>query len=404
MTVSLPRTRRGRVLIATSVMALTLSGCSVGLQDMPVGGVGNTFDVRADLSTADGVVAGADVRNGQQVVGRVTDIALADGVAQLTIALDNGTELPANVKAAVEIPSALGTPFIRLEAPENPTGKLTAGAVIEKDDTTIGPQVEGTLAALGEVVNGSGLGQLQSVMQSLNTAFASRPEKVGELIDTLNNLLNHSSEYTADFNRAIAVSADVSEAFANQQDQIAKFLEETPKAVTVLAQQRDRIASLMQQTTGLAQNLAQITDGRQQLLNDLVPDAQKLVNSLAVFNDDVGETLTNMTEFMKNFSSAVKGDYLVFDGALDIPGGIDKILTGGMLLAGEPLPSPKDLLDVLSGGLTENEPKDKKKKSTKTTTKKPAASSTAEKSAAEKPAAEKNDDEKNDDEKKQGGQ
>ncbi len=65
----------------------------------------------------------------------------------------------------------------------------------------------------------------------------------------------------------------------------------------------------------------------------------------------MGQTLTHMNQFMANFTRSIRGDYLVFDGALDIPGGIDKILTGGMLLSGQPLPTPGDLTDALTGGL-----------------------------------------------------
>ncbi|QKT05764.1 MCE family protein [Gordonia sp. X0973] len=311
----------------------------------------NTFDVTADMVTADGVVNGADVVNGQQVVGSVTDVSLVNGQARVTMSLKKAVDLPENVTAAVEVPTALGTPFVRLQAPSSPHGRLVAGSRVPADHTSVGPQVEGTLAAMGNVLTGSGMRQLQSVMASLNTAFATRSDRVGELIDTLNRLLTRSSRYTSDFNRAMRVAADATDLMVARQRQIEAFLDETPRAVTVLAAQRDRIAALMGQTTSLAVNLDAVTKGRQQRLDELVPDAAALVDSLAAFNSGVGQTLANMNSFMRNFSRAIRGDYLVFDGALDIPGGIDKIITGGILGSGQPLPTPGELGDVLSGGL-----------------------------------------------------
>ncbi|UQE75931.1 MCE family protein [Gordonia sp. PP30] len=343
--------RRGGRLLALCLAVCTLSGCGVGLQDLPIAGFRDTFGVTADLVTADGVVDGADVRSGQQVIGRVTGIALDGHTARLTMALDAGTDLPANVTAAVEIPSALGTPFIRLSAPEHPEGRLAAGAHIGVGSTSVGPQIESMLAALGNVVSGSGVGQLQSVMQSLNEAFASRSDKVGDLIDTLNRLLAKSSSFTGDFDAAMTAAAQVSELLAAQEDKITQFLEQTPRAVDVLAQQRDQIAGLLKQTGDLAANLDGVVDGTTTDLNRLVPDAAKLVDALAGFNSRVGQTLTSMNGFMANMSRAIRGDYLVFDGALDIPGGIDKILTGGLLLSGQPLPTPGELGDLLTGGL-----------------------------------------------------
>ncbi|MEZ5210780.1 MCE family protein [Gordonia sp. (in: high G+C Gram-positive bacteria)] len=343
--------RRGGRLLALCLAVCVLSGCGVGLQDLPVAGLRETFPVTADLETADGVVHGADVRSGQQVVGRVTGISLDGHTARLTLALDSGTDLPANVTATVEIPSALGTPFIRLTVPDHPAGRLAAGAHIDVGSTSVGPQIESMLAALGNLISGSGVGQLQSVMHSLNEAFATRSDKVGDLLDTLNRLLAESSSYTADFDAAMEAAAQVSGLLATQEGAISEFLEQTPRAVSVLAQQRDQIAGLMKQTGDLAVHLDGIVAGSDVDLDRLVPDAAALVDALAAFNGRVGQTLTSMNGFMANMSRAIRGDYLVFDGALDIPGGIDKILTGGLLLSGRPLPTPGELRDLLTGGL-----------------------------------------------------
>ncbi|GAA3969580.1 MCE family protein [Gordonia caeni] len=345
------RRMRWERALAVALAAVTVSGCAIGLQDLPTAGFEETFPVTAQLVSADGMVDGADVRSGQEVIGRVTGISLSDGHAELTLSLRATTDLPANVTAAVELPSALGTPFVRLAQPEDPAGRLTAGSVIEVADTSLGPQVESTLATLGNIVTGSGMGQLQSVMHSLNEAFANRSDKVGDLIDTLNRLLSKSSRYTTDFTAAMEAAAEVSALLAAQDQTVAEFLDQTPKAVNVLAQQRERIAGLMKQTSGLAKNLDAITSGTDADLNQLVPDAKTLVDALAGFNGDVGETLANMNSFMANMTRAIRGDYLVFDGALDIPGGIDKVLTGGLLLSGQPLPTPGELGDLLSGGL-----------------------------------------------------
>ncbi|MCR8896880.1 MCE family protein [Gordonia sp. GONU] len=360
------RAKKIRVTTAAIAVTVGLSGCSVGLQDLPLGAGGrNSFDVTAELITADGLVSGADVRHGQQIVGRFTDMRLEERHAVITMTISDSTDLPANTALEVELPSALGTPFVRLSEPADPQGRLTEGSHLSLSDTGVGPQIESTLAALGNILGGSGVSQLQSVMSSLNTAFENRSDKVGDLIDTLNRLLARSSRYTDDFNAAMAAAADVSELLVAQQQTVDDFLGQVPQAVTVLAAQRDQIAKLMSQTTRLATNVAAITRGRQETLDHLVGDAEQMVKSLSAFNTEVGSTLDNVNAFMTNFDRAIRGDYLVFDGSLDIPGGIDKILTGGVLLAGQPLPTPDDLRNVLSGGLA-SKPEKKAAPATKT--------------------------------------
>lgn len=87
------------------------------------------FDVTAELITADGLVSGADVRHGQQIVGRVTDMRLEERHAEITMTIADGTDLPANTTLNVELPSALGTPFVRLSEPADPQGRLTEGRI-----------------------------------------------------------------------------------------------------------------------------------------------------------------------------------------------------------------------------------------------------------------------------------
>ncbi len=281
--------RTARVAALALTAGVSLSACATGLQDLPMHGVGSdTFTITADVDTADGIVAGADVRQGQQVIGRVTDIALVDNKARLTLTLDDAVNVPENSTLRVELPSALGNPFIRLNKPENPQGALHQGSHISSRDTSLGPQVESTLAALGNLMSGSGIGQLQSVMTSLNTAFANRSDKVGDLIDTLNRLLARSSQHTEDFNAAMSAAADVSDLFVARQQLVENFLDQTPAAVKVLAGQRERIGALMQQTTTLAANMNQIVSGRRSELNSLVGDARVVLESLGTFNDNVG--------------------------------------------------------------------------------------------------------------------
>ena len=344
--------RTVRVAALALTAGVSLSACATGLQDLPMHGVGNnTFTITADLDTADGIVSGADVRQGQQVIGRVTGIALVDQRARLTLTLDDTVRAPGNSTLRVELPSALGNPFLRLNSPDSPQGTLHQGSHISARDTSLGPQVESTLAALGNLMSGSGIGQLKTVITSLNTAFADRSDKVGDLIDTLNRMLTRSSEYTDDFNAAMAAAADVSDLFVARRQMVADFLDQVPAAVDVLAGQRRQIGALMAQTTTLAANMNQIVSGRRSELNNLVGDARTVLDALGSFNDDVGQTMRHMNSFLVNFASAIRGDYLVFDGALDIPGGIDKIITGGLLGSGQPLPTPGEIGDILSGGL-----------------------------------------------------
>ncbi len=184
--------RRAAVVVGGALVgAVLVAGCGAGIQDLPLGRSvpGDTYTVHVQLADADGLLTGADVRNGQRVVGRVSDLSTDTVGAIVDLNLSSSVALPENVEVAVELPSALGSPFIRLRAPEQPSTEMLAdGDVIAESRTEVGPQIESALAALGTILTGSGFDQLQTVLDELNVAFAGRPRQVRDLLGTVTTL------------------------------------------------------------------------------------------------------------------------------------------------------------------------------------------------------------------------
>ncbi|BAH31614.1 MCE family protein [Rhodococcus erythropolis] len=343
----------GIVIIGVgSVAVFAFGGCSAGIQDLPLGrsADGDAYNVALQLAGADGLVLGADVRSGQKVIGRVSALSADVVGADVTLSLDAATPLPDNVEASVELPSALGNPFIRLLVPEVPSGSmLSDGDTIPESRTEIGPQVESALATLGTVLTGSGIDQLDTVVRELNTAFSGRSGEVRSLTDTLTSLMAEASSHRSEFDEAVDLAARVSSQLAGQRVVVDNYLDSVPQVVSILVGQKDQIASLLNSTVQLATNANTILDSSPDGLDAMLHDASTVVGTLDSFNWEIGQTLANMNGLLENFTSAVQGDYLVFDGALDIPGTIDKLWSGGM--AGQSIAPAGTLTDLLQGGL-----------------------------------------------------
>lgn len=349
---STPRMRLAALAVAL-VGTAVVSGCGYGIQDLPVGrsaGAG-AFDVDVHLSSADGIVLGADVRYGQQIVGRVAALNTATTGATLQVSLQRELEIPSNVQVSVEIPSALGSPYLRLVTPADAASdRLSDGDVITVDNTDLGPRVETMLASLGNVVSGSGMDQLATVVDELNIAFTGRSDKVQSLADTATDLMTRAIDKQTAFDEAMALAADVTRIMADEEQTMDTYLANTAGAVEVLVSQRDSISVLLDSTTRLATNMQALTDAVPQGTAGFLTDAETVASTLAAFNDRMGGTLTAMNAFMDAFGRSVRGDYLVFDGALEIPESIDTVLTGGYFTGTPPGPSPTSLKDLLGGG------------------------------------------------------
>lgn len=331
--------------------ALLVAGCGVGIQDLPLGRSvpGANYTVTVQLAHADGLLIGADVRTGQRVIGRVSTLSTDTVGAAVDLSLSSAVELPDNVDVAVELPSALGSPFVRLRMPAEPSStSLSDGDVIVESRTEIGPQIESALAALGTVLTGSGFAQLQTVVDELDSAFADRPQQVRGLLDTMSALTGTATEHRTEFAEAIDVANDISRQLVEQQDVLDGFLDTVPEATTLLAQQRDRLSTLLDSSSRLAEHANVVLSSA--ALDDMVGDGATVLATLRAFNSEIGETLGNMNTFLGNFERAVQGDYLVFDGTLDIPAGIENLITGPMKPTAAPPSEPPSLRTLLSGG------------------------------------------------------
>ena len=336
-----------------ALAAAALWGMSdIGIQDLPVGrsAQGDAMSLTVVLPTADGIAVGADVRDGQRVVGKVSGMSLSPSGASVHLSVRTDSGLPANTVASVELPSALGNPFVRLAAPAQPTSAvLRDGDVIPPSRTELGPQIESALATFGALMSRSGVDQLATIVGELNKAFGGRGDKVHGLIETMSTLTAKADDYQGDFDDALRLAADVSDRFTHESDIVAGYLDAIPKVVALLDTQRVRLQTLLASTTALAATANNVLGDTDTAA--LVHDTAGVVTELGSFNDRLGATLATMDTFLQRFSHSVHGDYVMFDGALDIPGTIDKLLTGGLIVNGTPITGQEALDGFLSGGL-----------------------------------------------------
>lgn len=336
------------VVAAASVWALS----DIGIQDLPLGRTSpsDTMAVTVVLPTADGITIGADVRNGQKVVGRVSGMSLAASGASVQLSLADADGLDSGTVASVELPSALGNPFVRLSSAQPaPQRALRDGDVIPPSHTELGPQIESALATFGALLSRSGVDQLATIVTELDKAFAGRADKVRGLIDSMSLLAAKASEHQGEFDQAMSLAANITGQFGHEQKTVAGYLDAVPKVVAMLDVQRAKLQTLFSSTTALAATANSVLSSTD--LNAMVSDAGTVVQTMGAFNDRLGGMLTAMNNFLEKFGNSVHGDYLMFDGALDIPGTIDKLLTGGLIVNGTPITGDVALEGFLSGGL-----------------------------------------------------
>lgn len=326
--------------LAATMAALT-AGCSMGLQDLPVGreADGPSYHVTAVFDHADRVVRGAPVREGQLTIGRVHDLSTDGRRAMVGLSLRSDVQLPADVTAAIELPSALGGPFIRIES----DGPAAHGGAAQADDgrvlsdgdtiplarTRVGPELESSLASLGLLLNGSGVDQLKTVMTELNKAYGGRGDQVRGLVEDANDLLATADEHEGEFNRTLAALDSMTGTLTAHQEELNRGLEAAAPMMSLLADQSDRISGLLDSSAALAQKADTLLTASGDRLGAEVDQIALILEAMRGFNANDTATLQSATTFIHAFSSVIEGDYITFDGALDVPESLYELWVGG---------------------------------------------------------------------------
>ncbi|MFF3567007.1 MCE family protein [Nocardia jiangxiensis] len=274
------------------VTTLLVSSCgSAGIYSVPLPGGANVGDhpLHLDIRFDDvlDLVPQSAVKVDGIPVGRVDKIEVApDGwTASVRAVVNNSVKLPSNAHAEVKQTNLLGEKFIELTSP--PSGAsdkpLHDGEVIPVQNTQHATEVEQVLGALSLLLNGGGVAQLQPIVTELNKTLGGREDKVRSLLNQTDTLIKGLNDQVGDIQHALDGLGTLSERVGQQNDQIAKILDELPAGIHILDQQRPELIGLLKQLNRVGQAGISVLDkSKDNLINDLValrPTLQELGRS-----------------------------------------------------------------------------------------------------------------------------
>ncbi|GAA1051781.1 MULTISPECIES: MlaD family protein [Dietzia] len=325
----------GAAMVAVNTPQLALQSVPLGMDT----GEGSA-DVEMRFERADRLAPGAEVRYGGRLVGRVRSVGTDGTEAVIGVRLEGDSGVPAGVFAEIRLPTALGSPFIALTPPAAPaTGALLEDTgVVPRVHTGVGPDLESSLASLGLLLNGSGIAQLGSVMEELTVALDGRGEEIGRIRERGDRALELYEANRDEIDRTILALDRVNASLAGRRELIDRGMRVSADLVSEAAASRETITALMDTTTALTVQVEQFTSATDGRLTPSLRTLTVLLEDMEGFGDEVAPTLDALQRFVTNFDVAIRGDHMMFDGALDLPGSLDALGTGGEARAGRPLP------------------------------------------------------------------
>jgi phospholipid/cholesterol/gamma-HCH transport system substrate-binding protein len=316
--------RPARLLALLGVATLGLSSCGISLQSLPkIGGVsGPTYPLTATFANVVNLPANANVRVGAFKVGYVSSIGLRDFKALITMRIEKSVELPAGTTAAIHFDTPLGEDFVLLQPPSpSKPPYLKSGSSIPESETSTAPSVEDLFGALGALLNGGGIDQLQTIISQTDLAFAGNQAKIRALIQNLDSTVSYFSEHAPALDSALSAIASLARVLEQGSSTITQGIATIGPAVGVLAGESQQIDDLVTQLDSLSNAANAIIDASAAGTVQTVQQLQPLLTQLTSVQAQLGPALSAIGALEHNTPAAVPGDYvqLAINATIGIP-------------------------------------------------------------------------------------
>lgn len=318
-------------LVTALLAVLLLGGCGFALQNAPTGRNvdGPSYTITAEFADVSGLPIGGKVRIGPATVGRVYEVVAKDFVAHVTIKIRADVKLPVTTKAGLELSTALGDQFIALKMPKSAAGPyLGDGDRLPLAQTIRGPDIEDSMALLGQVLNNSGIEQARTIVTELNTMLGGRERKARALLQRADQVLDSLESRSDDFTATLRSVNKLGKTVSANRELLAEGLRKIKPAIDVLNSQQGKFVRLMNNVGKLADDVNGAFRQTKATMRKQLTQLGPIVDELAVLDGDLRAVLRDMPQFTSLFSRASPGDYLNLVGIANVPDSMVQSLTG----------------------------------------------------------------------------
>ncbi|MDN5895407.1 MAG: MCE family protein [Nocardioides sp.] len=272
------------------VIALLLSACEFSVDKLPLPGGADVGEdpVKVTVTCPDvlDLVPQSTVKVADVTVGKVTDIELKDNEAEVTLAIRQDADLPANTLAEIRQTSLLGEKFVSLRAPEDPHGTLSDGDNIGLESTNRNPEVEEVLGALSLVLNGGGVAQLKTITSELNNALEGREGSAKSVLTQLSSFMEQLDDNKTGIVNAIRKLNQLSVSANKQRKTITTALDDLPGALDSIDSQRADLVKMLKALSRLGNVGTRVISASKTATIDTLTQLQPVLTQFAKSGDD----------------------------------------------------------------------------------------------------------------------
>jgi phospholipid/cholesterol/gamma-HCH transport system substrate-binding protein len=290
---------RLRVASAALVAMLATGGCGFGgIYSLPLPGAAgtgsNTYTVNVDFADVLDLVPYSAVKVNGATMGHVKSISLQDGHAVVACQIEDAAHLPRNTVASVSETSLLGEKYVELEPPTAvpPQGRLVNGDTISLQSTSTDASAEEVLGALSALLNGGGVGQIQTIAHEVNTALHGRTGVSRDLLTQLDRFAGGLNAQKAQIVRAIQGVDSLTHTVKAQEGVLVSAIDHVPPALRVLADDRQSLTRMLDSVGHLGKVAVHVENASQRDLIANLRNLRPTLGQLAKVGNVIPKTLS----------------------------------------------------------------------------------------------------------------
>ena len=312
---------RTAALLSIALIASSCTALGIGGTDCDGTEVIGYFEQVGDLPRA------ANVQSRDVEIGSVKKIELDGWNAKVSMCIDTGRNVPADVHAVVRTTSLLGEKFIDLQSQSDGAPYLEDGDTLGLDRTSKATELEDVFAKLAAILGTGNLEQLNRFTSAQAKILEGHVGDVRNVLSKLNRFTGLLAKRKKDIASAVDSLDAVSRTIVSDSETLSNFLDSFADSSTVLAENKEGLQSLLfsldRFTAISAQLLIQTERGVNEQLRSLRPVLRTVIGD----SDRIRETLQTLATFTEYFPETMPGNYLQLDVCQAAPESYDQGVT-----------------------------------------------------------------------------
>ena len=299
-------------LLPWILVAVVAAGCSTSAQDLPLPGSrvnGPTYSVGADFDDALNLAVGAPVKVDGVTVGRVRDVTAADFIAKVDLDLRDSTVLHQGATARLRATTPLGELFVQIDDAESGE-RLRDGDRLGDKSTSAAPTIEDTMTSASLVINGGGLGQLQTIVREANLTLGGREDDARDVLGRMARTAKALNDSSDDIDGALDALADLSGTLDKERDTTNAALRDIAPAARTLRANTDELVRLLRSIEDFGVVTTDVIDKTQADLLSVLRTMGPVFDELNALEDELGPGIDTLLAFADLVDRGVPTDWL----------------------------------------------------------------------------------------------